>query len=212
MIAKAKVDYGSEVWTDLVSIYQPLIEKWVRRLDRVNKDVSDITQDVLCAVVVELPSFEHNGRTGAFRNWLRTITVNRLRRHWMNQKRNRHESVGESEQVLDELADPSSEISNRWNQEHDRHVFEQLLERVSREFSPLAMAAFDRFALKNEDSNKVAKDLDISTNQLYKYKFRITKRLKEIASSLESFGLKVVISQISSEEPAVERSVHKDSA
>ena len=100
MIAKAKVDFGSEVWTDLVSIYQPLIEKWVQRLDRVNKDVSDITQDVLCAVVIELPNFEHNGRTGAFRNWLRTITVNRLRRHWMKQKRNRQES-GESEQVLD---------------------------------------------------------------------------------------------------------------
>lgn len=197
MLAKAKVDFESEVWSDMVSIYQPLIEKWIQRLDNVNKDVSDITQEVLCAVVEELPKFEHNGRTGAFRNWLRTITVNRLREYWRKQKKDLH-NLGDSELALDQLGDPNSELASRWNQEHDRHLFEHLLKRISSEFSPLAMTAFDRFVLKNEDASQIASDLEVSTNQIYKYKFRIVRRLKEASKSLESLGLNVVVSQVPS--------------
>ena len=38
-------------------------------------DVDDLVQEVLAVVLRELPQFEHNGRTGAFRRWLRTILL-----------------------------------------------------------------------------------------------------------------------------------------
>ena len=68
-------------WRRLNDIYNPLIRRWVRPYVDQQADVDDVAQDVLTALVRELPRFEHNGRPGAFRAWLRAITVNRLRVH-----------------------------------------------------------------------------------------------------------------------------------
>ena len=38
-------------------------------------DADDLTQQVLTVVVRKLPAFRHSGRPGAFRAWLRAITV-----------------------------------------------------------------------------------------------------------------------------------------
>ena len=189
IIAKAKMDNDSEVWSTLVNCYQPLIEKWVRRFNIYDHDVADITQEVLCVLVVELQKFEHSGRTGAFRNWLRTITVNRIRQHWCREKRNQVVDGFDTEQALRQLADPCSELSQRWNQEHDQHIVEQLLARAELEFDEVTMKAFHRFAILNEDVNEVGKDLSISAGQIYKYKFRVLKRLREIGKSFENLGL-----------------------
>src|SRR5262245_6266972 len=69
-------------WQRLVDLYQPLIRGWLVRQQVRPVDVEDLTQDVLAAVVKDLPRFEHAGRPGAFRSWLRTITVNRARAFW----------------------------------------------------------------------------------------------------------------------------------
>ena len=189
IIAKAKMDNDCETWSSLVDCYQPLIEKWVRRFSIYHDDVADITQEVLCVLVVELKKFEHNGRTGAFRNWLRTITFNRIRQHWSREKRNKVVNGLNTEEALQQLADPCSELSKSWDQEHDQHILEQLLARAGLEFDEVTMQAFHRFAILDEDVNVVGKELSISASQIYKYKFRVVKRLREIAKTFESLGL-----------------------
>src|SRR5437870_2279853 len=68
---------GEADWRRLVDLYTPLIRGWLRRhADLPPGDADDVVQDVLAVVVRRLPDFEHNQRTGAFRAWLRTITVN----------------------------------------------------------------------------------------------------------------------------------------
>lgn len=52
---------------------------WLRRYALQTADADDLVQDVCGVLVSELPAFEHNGRRGAFRCWLRGIMVNRLR-------------------------------------------------------------------------------------------------------------------------------------
>ena len=66
-------------WGELVHLYTPLIRTWLGRHFLQAADADDLTQQVLTVVVSKLPSFRHNGRTGAFRAWLRGITVNTLR-------------------------------------------------------------------------------------------------------------------------------------
>jgi hypothetical protein len=43
-------------------------------------------QEVLGVLVQELPYFRHDLSRGAFRRWLRTITVNRLSEFWRKQR------------------------------------------------------------------------------------------------------------------------------
>jgi len=65
-----------------VDLYQPLIHGWLIRNKVRPQDADDLCQDVLANVVKGLAAFEHSGRPGAFRNWLRTIAVNRSRAVW----------------------------------------------------------------------------------------------------------------------------------
>jgi RNA polymerase sigma-70 factor (ECF subfamily) len=69
-----------ETWKRLVSLYLPMIHGWLQRHGVAPADADDLAQEVLTVVVRELPRFEHNQRAGAFRAWLRTITVHRYMR------------------------------------------------------------------------------------------------------------------------------------
>lgn len=85
----------SDAWNKLVELYTPLIQRWLGRYDLAESDVDDLSQTVLAAVVANLPKFRHNGRVGAFRTWLRTITVNGARQKF-RMDRNKAGSPGGS--------------------------------------------------------------------------------------------------------------------
>src|SRR2546430_9892229 len=73
---------NGDAWRRLVELYTPLLRQWLSRNGMQSSDIDDLTQEVLAVVVRELPQFQHNQRVGAFRRWLRTILVNRLRNYW----------------------------------------------------------------------------------------------------------------------------------
>src|SRR5688572_30051070 len=68
---------SDQAWTRLVELYRPLLYRWLRRQDVPHDDAEELTQDVLSVVVQEIGRFQHNGRLGGFRRWLREITVHR---------------------------------------------------------------------------------------------------------------------------------------
>src|SRR6516162_4550141 len=69
-------------WKDLTDLYRPLIIGWLRRQGVAPCDLDDLSQEILLSVVKYLPSFEHSGRAGAFRSWLRTIVCSRTVDYW----------------------------------------------------------------------------------------------------------------------------------
>lgn len=177
LLEQAKEDLASEAWNEMVQCYRQLIEKWISRYDKDRNSVQDISQDVLLAVVTELPKFEHNGRTGAFRNWLRVITLNRVRQFWKNRKRQPNVGGEEFERMLEDLGNPNSELTQQWNQEHDRFIVEQLLNRLGH-VDPTAIEVFRQNVLDNRDAKTVAREFNIPVGQVYKFKHRIVQRLK----------------------------------
>ncbi len=66
-------------WRRMVDLYTPLIRGWLGRYALNDSDCDDLVQDVLAVVVRRLPDFQRRPQTGAFRRWLRNITVNCLR-------------------------------------------------------------------------------------------------------------------------------------
>ena len=178
----------SKNWNRLVDLYAPLIRTWLYKYDVQASDADDLVQDVLLAVSKDLKRFEHSGRPGAFRNWLRTILVHRLRNFWRLQKRGPR-ATGDSDiqRRLEQLDDPASELSLVWNRQHDRHVAKQLLASVQSSFEPNTWKAFCRVALEGDKPAVVAADLGISLNAVILAKCRVLKRLrKESAGLLES--------------------------
>ena len=81
LLARVRQTDDSEAWNHLVELYAPLMRGWLRSYEVTGADADDLIQDVLTAVSQELPKFDHNQRTGAFRSWLRKILVHRLQNY-----------------------------------------------------------------------------------------------------------------------------------
>jgi hypothetical protein len=61
------------------AVYTPLLRAWLGSAGLQDADLGDVIQRILEVVVSKVPRFEHNGRPGAFRYWLRALRVNILR-------------------------------------------------------------------------------------------------------------------------------------
>jgi RNA polymerase sigma factor (sigma-70 family) len=165
-------------WDRLVALYTPLLEAWLTAAGLQPADREDLSQRVLEILVRQLPGFEHNGRTGAFRAWLRGITVNLLREFW----RTRPEP--EAGSVLDQLTDPNAGLSCFWDEEHDRHVLHALMEMVRPQFTEATWQAFRRQALDGASARVVADELGLSVNAVLIARSRVLTRLRQEARGL----------------------------
>jgi RNA polymerase sigma-70 factor (ECF subfamily) len=171
-------DRSAAAWERLVAVYTPLLRTWFAAAGLQPADGDDLTQRVLEILVRRLPHFEHNGRAGAFRAWLRGITVNLLHEH----RRSRpHPEAGSR---LEEVSDPDAALSRLWDEQHDRHVLHALMELVRPEFSETAWRAFRRLALDGAAARTVATELGRSVNAVLIDKSRILARLRQEARGL----------------------------
>lgn len=172
-------------WRRLVNLYQPLIHGWLLRQSIPGQEADDLTQDVLAILVKELGRFEHTGRPGAFRSWLRTITANRARLFWRAGKcRVRVPGGSEFLQVIEQLEDPESALSGQWEAEHDEHVLRRLLLLMEEEFEPTTVRAFRRLVFDSVRAPEVAAELNMSLAAVYGAKSRVLQRLRQEAAGI----------------------------
>jgi RNA polymerase sigma-70 factor (ECF subfamily) len=185
LLEQIRVQSDPACWARLVDLYTPLIRAWLRRYGVPAHDADDLTQEVLGAVVRDLPAFQHDQRRGALRHWLRTITVNRLRNYWRGRDA-RPISVGGSgfAEALEQLEDPDSRLSRFWDAEHDRHVLRRLLERIQPDFTPATWQAFTRLVIDGKPTADVAAELGVTVNAVRIAKSRVMQRLRQEIGAL----------------------------
>src|SRR6516165_5444861 len=82
LLDRARDCDDGDAWRRLVTLYTSLLQTWLHAAGLQPADRDDLTQRTLEVLVRRLPRFAHNGRPGAFRAWLRGITVNLLRAFW----------------------------------------------------------------------------------------------------------------------------------
>lgn len=169
----------------MLEVYQPLIKKWLRRFHAPENDLNDLSQSVLMVVTKKLPEFEHAGRVGSFRAWLRTITRNCLLKFWRENKV-RPKATGDSEfqGQLNQLADDTSELSQIWNREYDEFVLAAVLRQIKPEFKPQTWTIFQRLTLSAEKPKVVADDLGVTLNTVFVAKSRVMSRLRVVGRHL----------------------------
>jgi len=169
-------------WQRFVALYTPLIQGWLRRQGLLEQDVDDLVQEVLSAVIRELPHFDIRLQRGSFRSWLRTVTVHRLQHFWRTQ-RARPVATGMLA-ALQQLEDPHSTLSRLWDQEHDEQVAKRLLELLAHEFEPKTWQAFRRVVVDGQPPTSVAAELGLSVNAVYIARSRVLARVREEGKGL----------------------------
>jgi RNA polymerase sigma-70 factor (ECF subfamily) len=170
-------------WRRLQEIYLPLIRHWLSTVPGLRDEADDLAQEVLVVLLRELASFERQ-RHGAFRAWLRQVTVNRIRASWKARQKRPLAGLGhDPEPFLSQLEDPNSDLARQWDREHDQQVFARLLALVEPDFGPSTWQAFTGFALEGRPAAQVAEELGLSESAVMQAKFRVLRRLREEAGA-----------------------------
>ena len=185
LIDRLAGDGADSDWQRLLLVYRPFVDSVVRGYPALASQADDITQDVMMVLMRELPRFQRQ-RTGSFRSWLRGITVNQLRVALRKSKKFQ-QSGGEGKAIEDqvnELADPVSIASQKWDEEHDRVVLAQIIEVVKGDFKDVTWQAFQRYAIDNQPPAAVATELGVSLNVVLLAKSRVLRRMREEAAGL----------------------------
>ena len=172
-----------DAWREIDRIYRPLIHFWPGRYGLQQNDVEDLTQEVMALLARDVAKFEHNGRVGAFRKWLRTITANRAH-SFLRSGRCRPSVPGSTLflEMVQQLEDDQSRASLAFDHEHDRHVVRQLLAEVSDSFEDSTMQMFRRHVLDGIDAKDVADELGTSPRAVYIAKSRVLRQLRTRAA------------------------------
>jgi RNA polymerase sigma-70 factor (ECF subfamily) len=167
-----------DAWRQLVELYTPLLRVWLTSAGLQPADRDDLSQRVLEVLVRRLPDFQHNGRTGAFRAWLRGITTNLLHEYWRNKP------TPATDSVLEQLSDPGGRLSQLWDEQHDRHVYQALAAIVRGEVTESTWLAFHRTAIENRSTREVATELGLTVNAVLIARSRVLTRLRKLAAEL----------------------------
>jgi len=184
ILARVQETTVGDSWVEFSELYEGLIHRWLDRQGVLTQDADDIRQEVMTIVLRLIGKFEHNGRTGAFRAWLRSITANCLRDFWRTRKRQADQAGPDLDAIASQLEDETSSQSLIWNAEHDRYVINHLLQEIGQRLTPKSVTVFRRVAIAEEDAQSVADDLGMTLGAVRVAQHRVLKALKEVASGL----------------------------
>ena len=171
-------------WRRLFDIYTPLMQRWLAGYGIAEFDAADISQDVFQTLLREIPKFEHNGHSGAFRRWLRTMVVHRIKWLWRSRKKEGRITNAEMDSILASMEDPYSDPNRIWDAEHDMFVVQRLLKLVESQFTLSSWEAFRMQVMEGEKARPVAEKLGMSVNAVLIAKSRVLKTLRNEAMGL----------------------------
>lgn len=162
-------------WQRFVDLYTPLLFYWARRVGLQDSDAADLVQEVFALLVRELPKFTYDQNKG-FRNWLRTVLLNK----WREIGR-RHALPTAS--AVPERAVPD-EIAALAEEEFRRHLAVRALELMKDEFRPATWKACWEYIVVGRPAAEVAAELGMSVNAVYLAAGRVLRRLRQELAGL----------------------------
>lgn len=161
-------------WTRFVDLYAPLIFEWGRRTGLAEADAADLSQDVLIQLLNELPKFDYSPARGRFRNWLRTVTVNKCR----ERRRQKQVIAFGDDNGLDHFEDGNPGRAF-WEIEYEQRVVTRALQLMKNDFpTPVWQAAWKQM-VEDQKPADVAAELGISIASTYKARSRVLLQLRE---------------------------------
>lgn len=175
-------EHDQQAWERLVKIYSPLVFHWCQNESGLSDDdAADVMQDVFRSVAKSIGTFQKN-KTGTFRGWLRTITVNKIR-DLIRKLHRQADAVGGSgwHQQLQELPESNTEESEA---EEETMVMRRAVELLEDHFKELSRKAFWLVVIDGDTAAESAQKLGMTEQAVWQACYRIRRRLREELADL----------------------------
>jgi RNA polymerase sigma factor (sigma-70 family) len=164
-------DGQHDAWQDFHARYGELLLGYCRARGLQPADAEDVLQDILVSLSKAMPGFQYDRAKGTFRAYLKTVAHHAIARRF----RQKHPAPGLEPDSAGAHAPPESD--EHWEVQWRRYHLRRAMAALATEFSQRDLDAFDRYALAGEEPGAIAADLNLSMDNLYQIKSRVTRRL-----------------------------------
>jgi RNA polymerase sigma-70 factor (ECF subfamily) len=162
-------------WEEFAELYGPIIRGYCRRRGLQPADADDVGQEVLAQVARAIGAFRYQPDRGRFRDWLGTVTRNKIARFL--EVRGRGAWARGGDDATDWPEAPAEDPE--WSAEFHSRILEAALARIRPDFEATTWDAFARIWGDGRPAPGVARELGLSIDAVYAAKSRILRRLRE---------------------------------
>lgn len=175
LLIKIRDSGDSNAWQEFDRIYRPMLRRFALARGLGNADADDVTQQCMAAVHKHITSFQYDPTKGRFKSWLRTLANNRIRN--LHRARRPQGAISEDfEQEQEREKAPDEVFEQLWMSAHLKYCLQQ----IRSEVGSVGFRAYKLYVIDEWPVTKVCKELDLTPGQLYKIKWRVTRRIREI--------------------------------
>ncbi len=172
LLLRLRTNEDSAAWGQFVRLYTPLLFHWVRKLGIESNRADDLVQEIFLVLLAKMPRLAED-RPKSFRAWLRTLTLNKCR-DWFRQQKNvsNPRLIHQIECAVD---DPTTLLTE---QEYRAFVAQAALRLMRDAFNETTWRACWEHVACGRPARDVAAELGISENAVYLARGRVLKRLR----------------------------------
>lgn len=182
MLSAMRGGQRESAWREFFSCYAPPIFRAARQFGLGEEDAEEIVQRVMITVSQHIEHFRYDRDRGKFRNWVQTITTNRVRDRLRGVQRDQVRSVnGFDLRHLDATTDDEASM---WAQEWLLQDTLWCLEQVRGEFAPHRYEAFRLSVIEGLPVAEVAQKLGMTPGHIYVTRSQVAKRVRELMERL----------------------------
>ena len=176
-------DYDERTAWDLLGRhFRGTLVQFASRMGLSPTDSQDAAQEALIAFA---EAYRDKGR---LKSWLFGIAKRQCLKARERTAKGRERSqsdLSEDDADMNELAVEQDALAGVWEEEWKRMVYSRSLEQVRTEVTPETFEMFQQVVFHGKSNDEVAESFGVDRNKVYDAKYRVTRRLGQLASEYE---------------------------
>ena len=180
-VLKAVADTGNEAaWARLFDLYADFVFSIARSKGLKDEDAEDVVQVVFTDLARMMPTFKYDRAKGKFRSYLIGLV------HWRVKDKLRlvQRDNEQMKAYLDEVTNLTPADKDFAEREWQTAAVEEALRRIKPDVRPEHYAAFVASAVEGQDTETVMRLYNLSRDNLYQIRKRLTAKLQETVSAV----------------------------
>ena len=181
-VLRAVADTGNEAaWSRLFNLYAGFVFSIARSKGLKAEDADDIVQVVFTDLARNLPTFKYDRSKGRFRSYLTGLVHWRVMDRLKERKRDTELKAAFLEEAQTAVTSADEGFSER---EWQSAAVDEALRRIKPEVRSEHYAAFVASTMEGQDTETVMKLYDLSRDNLYQIRKRLTAKLRETVAEV----------------------------
>jgi len=169
----------NSAWREFFDRYAPAIYRVARMRGLTHDDADDIVQQTMVSISSHIGDFRYDRDRGRFRNWVRTITENKIKSAWRKRP-----GLQADTSLINAISDDAPAIEDVWEDEWRMQDLIWCLDQVEKDIPPRKMEAFRKYVLEGIPAEEVARQMDMTVGNVYVTRHTVLGKIRKKAGEL----------------------------